>query len=111
MTAQSQIAVWVYGVSRRSATESAWDWIVAAMTDREFIVVAGFCAIGLLLTAGIGHAFGNFGDVAASLGVMPQRQSAVAMAWKNAPVTRPRRPPERTGTLPTLSDTSANGSS
>ena len=72
MTARSEIAVWVHGLSRRSkATDSAWNRIVAAMTDREFVAVAGFCAIGLLLTAGVGHALGNCGDVAISPGLMP----------------------------------------
>jgi predicted histidine transporter YuiF (NhaC family) len=72
MTARSDITVRVHGISRRSkAIGLAWDRIVAAMSDREFVAVVCFCAIGLLLTAGVGHSLGNIGVVAVSLGLMP----------------------------------------
>jgi hypothetical protein len=71
MTARKEIAISSADARTRFAIRLAWDRLAAAMTDRELAVVAGFCSIGLLLTAAVVHSFGNFGDLAHSLRLMP----------------------------------------
>jgi hypothetical protein len=50
---------------RRNIT--AWDHIVAALTEPELIALAVFCALGLAVTVGLFFLIPSFGELAASL--------------------------------------------
>ena len=46
---------------------TAWDHIVATLTDPELIALALFCALGLAVTVGLCLLIPGFGEIAASL--------------------------------------------
>lgn len=72
MSPRGEITILPHRMPRRAtANRSVPDRLVEAITDREFIAVAGFCAIGLLLTASFFRSFASFGDGAAALALMP----------------------------------------
>jgi len=49
----------------RKAT--AWDHIVAALTDPELIALTVFCALGLAVTVGLCFLIPSFGEIVTSL--------------------------------------------
>jgi len=48
---------------RINRTESAWGRTVATLTEPDFITVASFCAIGLLITLNLILRFPDFGAI------------------------------------------------
>lgn len=51
---------------RLARTETAWDRIVAVLTNPELIAIAVLCALGLAVTLGFCFLFSGFGEIAAS---------------------------------------------
>jgi hypothetical protein len=52
---------------RLSRNITAWDRIVAALTNPELITLVVLCALGLVLTVGLCLLFPGFAETAASL--------------------------------------------
>jgi hypothetical protein len=51
--------------SRLGRTVTAWDRIVAALTNPELIAIAILCVLGLAVTLGFCFLFPSFGEIAA----------------------------------------------
>ena len=56
---------------RATATEAAWQRIVAAVTNPELIAVAAFCAIGLAITFNVLLRHPHFGLTIQQLDLLP----------------------------------------